>query len=486
MGIIQKTIFYVQSVSSQRGERARYISNLARKEIVMKRFSCVFVIVIAILCLCLVSSAQAKWYKGNFHMHTVWSDGGAFPEVAIARYQEAQYEFLCTTDHFFFQADTLKLEDPWKRKNVVTPDAKFFQGENSRWRVFNPKSDAVQEAITRFGADSLKSKKVDDLTYYRLKPFSELSRQFNRAGKFLLIPGVELNTTSEGRSFHFNLINVAGDFLPVRKPTMTETMDTNFKLAQKLYGQQKEPWFFLANHPMWPYYDNSPEHFIALPDIQYFELNNNALQASLFDKEHPYKLTDKAWNPEKFWDAVNAFRVDAGRPPIIAIGSDDRHSYPAGKAGGHSWSYVDADELTPSAIVKAVAQSKIYCSNGLQFESITFDKATGTLRVKAKPVEGKTLRIEFIGTKKGFDKTVKEEKIAYPNGRKPKQSRILHCYSDDIGVVLQKTDSLEASYTLKSDDLYVRARIITIPTSWKGSEGECLPFPGAWTQAFTK
>ncbi|MDD3587094.1 MAG: hypothetical protein PHQ75_07915 [Thermoguttaceae bacterium] len=451
----------------------------------MKRYTCLFLLVLLCLGLYSISPVQAKWYKGNFHMHTVWSDGAALPEVAIARYQAAQYEFLCTTDHFFFQSDTLKLEDPWKRKNVITPDAKFFQGETSRWRAFNPNSDTIQEAITRFGADSLKTKKVGDQTFYRLKTFAELARQFNRPGKFLLIPGVELNTSAEGRGVHFNLINVAGDFLPIRKPTMTETIETNFKMANKLYGQQKEPWFFLVNHPMWPYYDISPEHILALPDLHYVELNNNALGSSLFDKDHPYALAKKAWNPEKFWDVVNAFRTDAGRAPIIALGSDDRHGYAPNQNAGHSWSYVDADELTPSAIVHAVAHSKVYTSNGLEFESIVFDKAKGTLTVKAKPAEGKTLRIEFLGTKKGFDKTVKEETI--PLGRKPntKKTRIIHYYSDDIGVVLQKNDSLQASYTLKNDDLYVRARVVTVPTTWKGSEGDCLPFPGAWTQAFT-
>ncbi|MDO5567381.1 MAG: hypothetical protein Q4G59_12040 [Planctomycetia bacterium] len=452
----------------------------------MKRYACLFLLVLFCLGLLAASPAQAKWYKGNFHMHTVWSDGGALPEVAIARYQDAQYEFLCTTDHFFFQSDTLRLEDPWKRKNIESPDPKQFEGETSRWRAFDPRSNQIQEAITRFGADSLKSKKVGNKTYYRLKTFAELSKQFNRPGKFLLIPGVELNSSAENRQIHFNLINITSDFLPIRKPTMTETIETNFKMANKLYGQQKEPWFFLVNHPMWPYYDISPEHILALPQLHYFELNNNALSSSLFDKNHSYTLAEKAWNPEKFWDVVNAFRVDAGQPPIITVGSDDRHGYAPGQNGGHSWSYVEVDELTPSAIVNAVAQSKVYTSNGLEFESIAFDKATGTLTVKAKPVEGKTLRIEFLGTKKGFDKTVKEETI--PMGPKPdmKKTRIIHCYSDDIGVVLQKNDSLQASYALKADDLYVRARVVTVPTTWKGSEGNCLPFPGAWTQAFTK
>ena len=30
------------------------------------------------------SRGAKKWYKGNLHTHTFWSDGKAFPEEAVA------------------------------------------------------------------------------------------------------------------------------------------------------------------------------------------------------------------------------------------------------------------------------------------------------------------------------------------------------------------------------------------------------------------
>ena len=59
--------------------------------------------------------------------------------------------------------------------------------------------------------------------------------------------------------------------------------------------------------------------------------------------------------------------------------------------------------------------------------------------------------------------------------------RKVEMYSDEIGVVLESVDGVEASYTLKSDDLYVRAKIYRANDDpnlrWKTK-------PAAWTQPY--
>ena len=42
---------------------------------------------------------KKKWYKGNLHCHTYWSDGRAFPDQAIREYRDAGYDFCAVTDH---------------------------------------------------------------------------------------------------------------------------------------------------------------------------------------------------------------------------------------------------------------------------------------------------------------------------------------------------------------------------------------------------
>ena len=40
-----------------------------------------------------------RWWKGNTHTHTLWSDGDAAPEFVVNWYKEHGYDFLALTDH---------------------------------------------------------------------------------------------------------------------------------------------------------------------------------------------------------------------------------------------------------------------------------------------------------------------------------------------------------------------------------------------------
>ena len=42
---------------------------------------------------------KKRWYKGNMHCHTYWSDGRAFPDQAIRSYRDAGFDFCAVTDH---------------------------------------------------------------------------------------------------------------------------------------------------------------------------------------------------------------------------------------------------------------------------------------------------------------------------------------------------------------------------------------------------
>jgi hypothetical protein len=58
--------------------------------------------------------------------------------------------------------------------------------------------------------------------------------------------------------------------------------------------------------------------------------------------------------------------------------------------------------------------------------------------------------------------------------------RVTHRYSDDVGEVLAEVAGASAAYTLKGDELYVRAKVISSKVkSNPYVEGE---FEAAWTQ----
>src|SRR2546430_14683052 len=45
------------------------------------------------------ASAQPRWWKGNLHTHSFWSDGDDFPEMIVNWYKEHGYQFLALSDH---------------------------------------------------------------------------------------------------------------------------------------------------------------------------------------------------------------------------------------------------------------------------------------------------------------------------------------------------------------------------------------------------
>src|SRR5688500_13362064 len=40
-----------------------------------------------------------KWYKGNIHTHSYWSDGDDFPEMIMDWYKTRGYDFISLSDH---------------------------------------------------------------------------------------------------------------------------------------------------------------------------------------------------------------------------------------------------------------------------------------------------------------------------------------------------------------------------------------------------
>ncbi|HEX5831286.1 MAG TPA: hypothetical protein VFY16_09920, partial [Gemmatimonadaceae bacterium] len=40
-----------------------------------------------------------RWWKGNLHTHSLWSDGDGFPDMVADWYRERGYHFLSLTDH---------------------------------------------------------------------------------------------------------------------------------------------------------------------------------------------------------------------------------------------------------------------------------------------------------------------------------------------------------------------------------------------------
>lgn len=416
------------------------------------------------------SPPTKRWFKGNLHMHNQWSDGKPLPEWAIDWYKSHGYHFVCPSDHNIFQSDELRF-DGFGFRNPPADQA-AFKNETSLWKVVSAKPDwpkltqqFVDQAAEKFGKDSIRTITVGGQTYVRMKTFAELEQQFAEPEKFLMIPGYEqTGGTSNDQQVHMNFINVRSVFPYIVAETPEEVLTRNFAKGQAAYAG--EDYLFTANHPLWRYYDFSPADLIALPQIRLFELNNNGVTGE-YDP-HP-----EGWKPEKFWDVVNAHRASHDQPLLLGLGSDDRHSY---DSPAKAWSVVRAASLCTKDLLAAISAGDCYASNGLDFEDIQFDGKTLSVKIDVRQ-EG-PYRITFVGTKKDYDPTRRVIDVA-KGPRCP--ARKIDAYSDSIGVVLDTVEGTEGSYTLKPDDLYVRAKIVKVTADLKA---DWESRPAAWTQPY--
>ena len=398
----------------------------------------------------------AEWYRGNLHMHSFWSDGNVYPEQAVDWYKDNGYHFVVLSDH-----TNLQLE-PQRWINI---------GTTPHWL------ELFEKYVKRYGQPE--TREADGNRQVRLHTIHELKKKLDIPGRFLMIPGHEINSATNGVTLHGIGINVTTTIPFHSGETLAESIDMNALAVKKHGEEQGRTSLFMANHPIWPYYDIDP---ISLADAK-----ETVLYEFLCANGGPSEGWDESplfWNRESLWDIVTAFRLVKGHPLMYGTGTDDTHDYTnfrhRGDNPGMAWVMVRAEKLEANAIVQALNRGDFYTSNGVEMDKIDFDKATGTLSVKVKPVDGLKYRIQFIGTKKNFDQTI----VPFEVGKTDKNpARKGWTFSKDIGVVLAAADGMEASYRLKADDLYVRA-VITSDQKKEIHGGLTPETSTAWTQPF--
>ena len=412
---------------------------------------------------------HGKWWRGNLHMHTYWSDGITFPEQAVDLYKNTLgYDFLAMSEHNVFadNADSWKpvaeKQTKWPPEVIKTIFDRYMQ------------SAAGKEAQTRTAADGT--------TEVRLKTYDEVKRMFDEPGRFLLMPGVEI-TQHCGVEVHLNYINLPDVVPSVKggpankgmKAHPTDIIAQNVKEVAALAAQLKRPSMLMLNHPEWRYFDILPEHLINNPEVLFFEVANCGSDWAPPD-DLPVKSNDL------FWDVINAFRMMKGHPLIYGTGTDDTHSYP-GEAEAN-YTVVRSAELSPDALLAAMHAGDFYASTGVILADIAFDAAKRSLHVKVLPAPDASYTISFITTKKNFDQTVRTVEV--PAVEKGRPRRTLPIYSADIGKTAHRAEGTEATYTMAPDDLYVRARIESSqPNPPRGRLPHIYPDKQvAWTQPY--
>ena len=396
-----------------------------------------------------------KWYKGNLHAHTLVSDGRAFPVEAALLYRDIGYDFLMFSDHnLVHDQENWVTEKNHKRRRFSQKNAKFFA---SRYPTFKPQ--------TRIEADGT--------TAWRYGPFEETAKAVNSPGRFLLMSGCEYNDSVSSRyCLHCNAINTFKAHTRTRCADIMASFRNMYSSFERLTADEDA--LFMVNHPFYWFYDVDPLILSDFDHLRFCEIVNH-------DASLPFKnLPAGAYDADKLWDFALAKRALRGAPPLFATGTDDTHSYgnmykeAAGERstyGNHAFVAVAAKELTPSEIVAAMRRGDFYASTGVELADVRSEG--GRLSVEVSKAEGGDCRILFYGTKRNarLDYSPGEERLIADFAAELGVERPIPAYvgtkrrvaklPKDAGIVLQETKGLNASYTLKDDDLYVRAKIIS-------------------------
>ena len=376
-----------------------------------------------------------RWWKGNLHTHSLWSDGDDFPEMIAEWYRTHDYNFLALSDH-----------------NILSQGQRWMKLADIQARG---ERDALDKYIERFGRHWVETRgqlNSEDFQV-RLKPLEEFRALVEERGKFIMIQGEEISDSVQGKPVHMNATNVNGLFQPLGGESVPAAIDANLRAVEEQAKTEGREVLVHLNHPNFGYGISAEELAMVLSE-RYFEVYNGHPGVNqLGDAEHPAV--------EKVWDIANTIRTaQLGGPLLMGVATDDSHDYldSKGSTPGRGWIMVRCRHLTPESLIRAMDSGDFYASSGVVIDQIDRKPSGIALAITAEP--GVTFTTQFIGTRQ-------------PSGESP-------IAPEDVGIVLAESSSPTPTYTFRGDELFVRALVTSSRRHPNPSFDD--QYEQAWTQ----
>lgn len=407
---------------------------------------------VLILAVSVAVDASEKWYKGNTHTHTFWSDGNDFPERIVKWYTENDYDFLVLSDH-----------------NILSRGEKWMSVEKLKERGGN---GILEKYAASFGEKWVESRgnPGEKSHAIRLKRLEEFRDMFEVPAKFLLIEGEEISDKAEDVPVHMNAINVQSVIAPAGGATALDALKGNVRIVARQSRLTKQPILLHLNHPNF-HYAITAEELASVIQQDFFEICNTSSDCNqLGDEFHP--------SLDEFWDIANTLRLaKLQSPPLFGVGVDDAHNYHGRGSSppGGSFVMVRSKRLEPAAIITAMKIGEFYSSSGVLLTDVRYSARTKKYVIDIQAEDGVSYTTQFIGTRTNADL------VSTPRpGAGGAVQRATRIYSSDVGKVLATVSGNHASYTLSGNELYVRA-VIT------ADKKHSLPtYPGQLQQAWVQ
>src|SRR6185503_6041193 len=242
------------------------------------------------------ANPQPRWWKGNLHTHTLWSDGDDFPEMVAEWYRTRDYNFLALSDH-----------------NVLSQGLRWMKAADIEKRGGDT---VLKKYADRFGPTWVERRDTEGNLEYRLKPLDEFRALVEQRGKFIMIPSEEISDKAEGVPVHINASNVRELIEPLGGATVRETIENNLRSVEEQAKKAGREILAHLNHPNFGWAVTAEDIAHAVTD-HYFEVFNGHPGINAQGDEHRPNI-------DRMWDIANTIRlVDLKAAPLYGIGTDD-------------------------------------------------------------------------------------------------------------------------------------------------------------------
>lgn len=378
---------------------------------------------------------KGRWFKGNTHTHSLWSDGNDFPEMIVDWYKKEGYDFLALSDH-----------------NILSRGEKWMPVKQIEKRRKKGDSGTVAAYQERFGKDWVELRGEAGDEEVRLKTLEEFRPRFESEGNFLLIEAEEITDKFRQYHIHINAINLDEVIKPQGGDSVVDTMRNNLRAVKEQSERLGRPVLTHLNHPNF-HWSVTPQQLAEVVEEQFFEVYNGHPSINhLGDTEHP--------SDEAIWDMASTLRMlvhDA--PPLFGVATDDSHNYHGGNVSpGRGWVMVWAEELDADQLVESMERGEFYASTGVELKEVTYDRGSRKHVIDITPVEGSEFETKFIGTRRSNP--------------------------DETGAVFATISGTTAEYQLSGDELYVRAVVTSTHEhsnpSYSGQKEQAWTQPVGW------
>ncbi len=172
---------------------------------------------------------ERRWYKGNTHTHTLWSDGDALPEVAAEWYKSHGYHFLVLSDH-----NVVQQGEAWRKIGTA-------RGELA--------PDRLERFVERFGPGAVTLREQGGVREVRLRTLAELRAAFEEKGKFIFIAGEEITDTFGKLPIHHNSMNHTELIRPTGGTSVQDILERTVRAVEEVARKTGKPVLVHLNHP---------------------------------------------------------------------------------------------------------------------------------------------------------------------------------------------------------------------------------------------